>query len=351
MDLDRADIKSMSFPRLAEECKEMELPSFRAKQIYKWLQVRGVESFDLMTDLSKELRSTLDKHFEIFSCSIKRKQVSAIDGTVKYLFELNDGELIESVVMKYKYGHTICVSTQVGCKMNCAFCASGLSGFVRNLRPSEILSQIHAAQNDLGISISHIVLMGMGEPLDNFDNVMTFLELVSNSDGLNISMRKISLSTSGIVPRIYDLLEKKLQLTLSISLHAPNDEIRSSIMPVNKKYGIDELLKACREYAKLTSRRTSFEYALISGVTDTDECAEQLASKLKNMLCHVNLIPVNEVAENSFKRPKSEQTERFIGILEKNGINATVRRSLGSDIDASCGQLRNRHKEGEKSVC
>ncbi|MCR4615233.1 MAG: 23S rRNA (adenine(2503)-C(2))-methyltransferase RlmN [Clostridiales bacterium] len=349
--MDRADIKSMSLSELSEKCRAFDLPAFRAKQIYKWLQVRGVASFDEMTDLSRDLRGVLAEHFEILFCSIKRKQVSALDGTVKYLFELNDGELIESVVMKYKYGYTICVSTQVGCKMNCAFCASGLSGFVRDLYPSEILSQIHAAQNDLGIQISHIVLMGMGEPLDNFDNVMKFLDIVSNPDGLNISMRKISLSTSGIVPRIYDLLEKKLQLTLSISLHAPNDEIRSRIMPVNKKYGIDELLKACRTYAKTTSRRISFEYALISGVTDTDECAVELASKLKNMLCHVNLIPVNEVTENSFKRPGAERTERFMGILENNGINATVRRSLGSDIDASCGQLRNRHKKGEKSVC
>lgn len=348
--MDKSDIKSMTLSQLTQECKAAGLPAYRAKQIYRWLHVRGVASFDDMTDISKDLRSKLSESFEIFGCTVERKQVSAIDGTVKYLFALNDGELVESVVMKYKYGYTICISTQVGCKMNCAFCASGLSGFVRNLRPSEMLGQIYAAQNDLHIEISHVVLMGMGEPLDNYDNVISFLDLVSNSDGLNIGMRKISLSTSGIVPRIYDLLEKRLQLTLSVSLHAPNDEIRSRIMPVNKKYSIEELLKACKTYADITSRRISFEYAMISGVNDTDDCARELSSRLKRMLCHVNLIPVNEVVENSFKRTHTEQLERFVNILEQNGINATVRRSLGSDIDASCGQLRNRHKKGEKSI-
>ena len=242
--------------------------------------------------------------------------------------------------MKYKDGYTICVSTQVGCKMGCAFCASGIGGFKRQLRPSEILGQIYAARRDLDVRISRIVLMGMGEPLDNFDNVMRFLELVGNEDGLNIGMRHISLSTSGIVPRIYDLLKRDMQLTLSVSLHAPNNEIRSKIMPVNLKWDIEELLAACKEYSQKTSRRISFEYAMMRGVNDSPECAEELSRRLKGMLCHVNLIPANEVPEKGHKRSSDEDIERFKSILEKNGTTVTVRRTLGSDINASCGQLR-----------
>ncbi len=341
------DVKSLYLTELEAEVRELSLPSFRARQIYEWLHVRGAMSFDDMTNLSKELRASISECFEIYGCEIEKKFTSELDGTVKYLFKLHDGELIEAVLMHYKYGSTLCISTQVGCRMGCAFCASGLCGFVRNLTASEMLSQIHAAQNDMKIRVSHIVLMGMGEPLDNYANVLRFLKLVSNPDGLNIGMRNISLSTSGLVDKIYDLLSEKLQLTLSVSLHAPNDQIRSNIMPVNKKYPVNELLTACKKYTQLTSRRISFEYAMISGVNDSDECAQELSTKLKGMLCHVNLIPANEVSENSFTKSTSERLGRFSNILGKNGINVTVRRSLGSDINASCGQLRNRHQKGE----
>ena len=334
------DIKSLTLKELKDEIALMGEKSFKAGQIYSWLHKHGAESFDEMTNISKDLRAELQKKYDIYNCAIEKKLVSVYDKTVKYLFRLNDGELIESVVMKYKYGYTICVSSQVGCKMGCKFCASGIAGFVRNLTPSEILSQVYAAQRDLGIRISHIVMMGVGEPLDNFDNVMRFLALVSDENGLNISMRNISLSTCGVVTGIYKLMEKKLQLTLSISLHAPNDEIRSKTMPVNDRWNIDELLAACRDYTRLTSRRISFEYAMISGVNDSDECARELGKRLKGMLCHVNLIPVNSVKERDYKKSSDNRIAGFIKTLERYGINVTVRRTLGSDINASCGQLR-----------
>ena len=334
------DIKSMSLEELKSEIAEMGEKSFKAGQIYAWLHKHGAESFDEMTNISKDLRANLQKKYDIYNCSIEKKLVSVYDETVKYLFRLNDGELIESVVMKYKYGYTICVSSQVGCKMGCKFCASGIAGFVRNLTASEILSQIYTAQRDLNIRISHIVMMGVGEPLDNFDNVMRFLSLVTDENGLNISMRNISLSTCGVVSGIYKLMEKKLQLTLSISLHAPNDAIRSNTMPVNDRWNIDELLKACKDYIKATNRRISFEYAMINGVNDSDECARELGKRLKGMLCHVNLIPVNRVKERDYKKSSDNRIADFIKILEKYGINVTVRRTLGSDINASCGQLR-----------
>lgn len=338
------DIKSLSLPELKEELTAHGEKSFKAAQIYAWLHKKGIDSFDEMTDLSKDLREKLKSNYNIYTCSIEKKLVSVYDDTVKYLFRLHDGELIESVVMKYKYGYTICVSSQVGCKMGCSFCASGIAGFIRNLTPSEILSQIYVAQKDLNIRISHIVMMGVGEPLDNFENVMQFLTLVSNSDGLNISMRNISLSTCGVVSGIERLLEKRLQLTLSVSLHAPNDEIRSRTMPVNNRWNVDTLLSVCRKYTQATSRRISFEYAMISGVNDSDECAHELGKKLKGMLCHVNLIPVNSVKERNYKKSSDNRINCFIKILEKYKINVTVRRTLGSDINASCGQLR----RGEK---
>ena len=297
-----------------------------------------------MTNIKKELRENLKKKYYISDCTIEKKLVSVYDETVKYLFKLNDGELIESVVMKYKYGRTICVSSQVGCKMGCSFCASGIAGFVRNLLPGEILSQVYTAQKDLGVKISHIVMMGVGEPLDNFDNVMRFLELISDENGQNIGMRNISLSTCGVVSGIYKLMEEKLQLTLSVSLHAPSDEIRNRTMPVNSRWNIETLLKACRDYTAATNRRISFEYAMISSVNDSDDCARQLAKRLKGMLCHVNLIPVNSVKERDYRKSSGERIAAFIKILEKSGINVTVRRTLGSDINASCGQLR----RGEK---
>ena len=336
----KKDIKSMTLSELKEDIQLLDGKQYLSFQIYSWLHKKTVSSFDEMTNISKAMREKLKEFYNISDCTIEKKMVSVYDGTVKYLFKLGDGEFIESVVMKYKYGYTICVSSQVGCKMGCRFCASGIAGFVRNLLPGEILSQVYTAQKDLDIKISHIVMMGVGEPLDNFDNVMKFLEIISDENGQNVGMRNISLSTCGVVSGIYKLLEKKLQLTLSISLHAPSDEIRNQTMPVNSKWNIDVLLSACRDYIKATGRRISFEYAMISGVNDSDECAKLLASKLKGMLCHVNLIPVNSVKERNFVKSSSERMESFIRILEKNKINVTVRRTLGSDINASCGQLR-----------
>lgn len=341
----KKDIKSLSLEELSAQIKDLGLPKFRAGQIFEWLHKYGVSSFDEMTNLSKELRASLSNDFYIADCIIEEKYVSSIDSTVKYLFRLNDGEYIESVIMKYKYGYTICVSSQVGCKMGCKFCASTLAGFKRNLTPSEIESQIHSAQKDLGIRISHIVLMGIGEPLDNYENVIRFLYNVNDKNGLNISMRNITLSTCGIVPRMYDLLNEGLQITLTVSLHAPNDEIRSKSMPVNDKWCMDEVLNACREYVDKTGRRVSFEYTLINGVNDSNECAEELALRLKGMLCHVNLIPVNDVKERGNVRSTDEAINRFLSILKKRGINATIRRTLGSDINASCGQLRRKRTE------
>lgn len=343
-----ADILSMTLEEMTERFLAEGFPKFRAKQVYEWLHRHLAADYDEMTNLPKNLREELSEKLPIHNCQAERKQVSALDGTVKYLFRLYDGDFVESVVMKYKYGYTICVSSQVGCKMGCAFCASTLGGFKRSLMPGEILSQIYTAQRDIGERISHIVLMGMGEPLDNFENVMRFLALVTDEKGLNLSMRNISLSTCGIVPKVNELLERRMQLTLSISLHAPSNELRNKIMPINKKYDVDELLATCRKYASETSRRISFEYAMLSGINDSDECARLLASKLKGMLCHVNLIPVNEVAESPFKPSSPERVERFVQILSKNGINATVRRKLGSDIDASCGQLRLKENKNRK---
>lgn len=343
--MEKRDILSMSFDELSTALKEMGEPNFRAKQIYLWLHCTCVTSFDEMTNLSKQLRQRLDDNFVIFTATIEKKLISEYDDTNKYLFRLHDGEFVESVLMKYKYGYSICVSTQVGCRMGCKFCASTLEGVVRSLNASEILAQIYAAQRDNNIKISHVVLMGMGEPLDNFDNVMRFLELITDERGQNMSMRHISLSTCGIVPKIYELMEKDLQLTLSVSLHAPTDEIRSSMMPVNKKWNIDTLLEACREYGEKTRRRISFEYAMVNGVNDSDECAAMLAKKLKGILCHVNLIPVNEVKETGCVRSKKDRIYSFASILEKHGFTVTVRRELGSDINASCGQLRRTSKK------
>lgn len=343
----KTDIKSLTFEQLNNEVRRLSLPSFRTKQIYKWLHESGVSSFDEMSNISKQLREKLSDNYYISSCCIENKYVSKMDDTVKYLFKLSDGEYIESVVMKYKYGYTICVSSQVGCKMGCTFCASTLAGFSRNLTAGEIESQLHTAQKDLSIRISHIVMMGIGEPLDNFDNVITFLNNVNNENGLNISMRNITISTCGIVPRIYDLMDLNLQLTLTISLHAPNNEIRSNTMPVSKKYPMEDLLAACRTYEKKTGRRVSFEYTLINNVNDRECDAIELSQKLKGTLCHVNLIPVNDVKECENIKSTKQNIEKFCNILKRNGINVTIRRTLGSDINASCGQLRRLKKRGD----
>ena len=297
-----------------------------------------------MLNIPLSLREKLKEECFIANVEIVKKLVSKIDGTVKYLYKLYDGEYIETVLMKYEHGYTVCVSTQVGCRMGCKFCASGLNGLKRNLLASEILAQIITASKDNKLRVSNVVMMGIGEPLDNFENTKRFLNLVGDKNGLGIGFRHISLSTSGVVSGIERLADLNLPITLSISLHAPSDEIRNQIMPVNKKWNIEQLLDACKKYQKATTRRISFEYALIEGVNDTKECAQLLAKRLSGIMCHVNLIPANPVKENSFKKPDMVAIRRFQGFLEANGVNATIRRTLGADINASCGQLRN--KEG-----
>ena len=346
--MDKTDIRSMYEDELEAFLSELKEPKFRAAQLFHWLQ-SGVTDFDSMTNIPLSLRTVLKEKTYIADVKIVKRFASKLDETVKYVYELFDGEYIESVLMKYEHGYTVCVSTQVGCRMGCSFCASGINGLTRNLTASEILAQITAAKLDNGIRISNVVMMGMGEPLDNFDNTVRFLKLVSDPNGLNIGLRHISVSTSGVVSGIKKLKEFGFPVTLSISLHAPNDEIRSSIMRVNKKWKIKELLDACKEYQRVTTRRISFEYAMISGVNDSDKFAEELARILKGIMCHVNLIPANPVKENSFKKPDRNKIIRFKELLTKKGVNATVRKNLGAEIDASCGQLRKRGKEGESS--
>jgi len=342
--LEKVDIKSLTLSELTDRLIEMGEPKFRAKQIYEWLHKKHVMSFSEMTNISSKFQQKLADVFYINSLKISKKLVSKIDNTVKYLYELLDGEFVECVLMDYHHGTSICISSQVGCKMGCTFCASTIAGYVRNLTPSEMLDQIYCSARDSGRKISSVVMMGIGEPLDNFENVLRFLELVSDENGINLSLRHLSLSTCGLVERIYDLAEHRLGLTLSVSLHAPNDEIRSRTMPVNRRYPVDTLLKACRYYAEQTHRRISFEYALIHGVNDSEKDAKELASRLKGLLCHVNLIPVNRVVETGYRSSDQSSVIRFQNTLLKLGINTTVRRTLGADINAACGQLRrNRH--------
>ena len=336
------NLKNLTLPEMNTLFAQMGQPAFRAKQVYGWLH-RGVISYDEMTNLPKDLRQRLAGEYPICAPSVVRKQESQRDGTIKYLWKLSDGNCVETVLMRYHYGNTVCISTEVGCAMGCKFCASTLGGLVRRLEPFEMLDQVLFTQVDSGLPVSHIVLMGIGEPLDNFDNVMRFLELVNSENGMNISMRHISLSTCGLVPKIDELAKRKLQLTLSVSLHAPNDEVRNTIMPVNKAYPSEELLAACRRYYEATSRRISFEYAMINGVNDTDECAKELLRRLKGLPAHFNLIPLNHVEESPLKPSTKGQVARFQKILEDGGVTATVRRTLGGDIDASCGQLRRKY--------
>ena len=338
------NIKSMTQQEMAQTLKDLGQPSFRAKQVYTWLH-KGVRSYEQMSNLPKTLRETLAEQYPFYSPKVVRRQESQKDGTIKYLWELSDGNCVETVLMRYHYGNTVCISTEVGCRMGCAFCASTLGGLVRKLEPYEMLDQVLFTQVESGLPVSHIVLMGIGEPLDNFDNVMRFLELVNCADGMNISMRHISLSTCGLVPGIDALAEKKLQLTLSVSLHAPTDEIRNTIMPVNKAYPTEELLAACRRYYEKTNRRISFEYAMIDGVNDTPQAAKLLLKRLKGLPAHMNLIPLNHVEESPLKPSTREAVHRFQKILEDGGIPATVRRTLGGDIDASCGQLRRKYHQ------
>lgn len=333
------DLKDLTYEDLEAFLKELGEPKFRAGQIFSWLY-KGVTEFEEMTNISKATRERLKEKSFLSKLKIREKWISKIDGTVKYLFELEDGNCIETVVMTYQHGLSICISSQVGCRMGCGFCASTIGGLYRSLRPGELLNQVLFAQKDLGKRIGNIVMMGIGEPLDNFDNVVAFLKNVTHPQGIHLGMRHISLSTCGIVPKIYELADMGFQLTLCISLHAPNDKIRDRIMPVNHQYNMRELMKACRYYIEKTNRRITFEYSLIRGVNDTKENAGELAALLRGMLCHVNLIPVNKVEERQYQKSTQDDVRRFQGILIEHGINATVRRELGSDISASCGQLR-----------
>ena len=333
------DLKDFEYDTLAEFLKENGEPKFRTQQIFSWLH-KGVCSYDEMTDLSKASREKLNNISYVSTLKIREKYVSKIDGTVKYLFELPDGNCIESVVMRYHHGLTICISSQVGCRMGCRFCASTIGGLYRNLTAGEILNQVIFAQKDIGERISNIVIMGIGEPMDNYDSIITFLHNVNHEKGLNIGYRHITLSSCGVVPKIYDLAKENLPITLTISLHAPNNKIRDEIMPVNHKWKIEELMAACSEYLKTTGRRISFEYSLIHGVNDSAENAVELANLVKKLHAHVNLIPVNKVEERDFRKGSQEDINAFCDILVKKGINATIRRELGSDISASCGQLR-----------
>ena len=338
------DIKSLDYNEVEKLICENGFPKFRAKQVMLWLK-KGVTDFEQMNNIPKDLKEFLKISCYISVANIEKKLISMYDDTVKYLFKFHDGECVESVVMKYNHGYTICVSTQVGCKMACTFCATGKSGFSRSLTPSEIINQIETAQKDLNIRISNIVLMGMGEPLDNFTNVVKFLRLVSSEDNLNIGLRHITLSTCGVVPKIMELADLQMPVTLSVSLHAPNDQIRSQTMPINRKYPIKELLESCKYYFNKTKRRVSFEYAMIDGVNDSDANAKELAKVLSVLPCHVNLIPVNAVKGTGYKKSSRQRQQAFIDILATKGITATVRRTLGSDINASCGQLKRNYDD------
>ena len=343
----KQDIKSMTQPEIKQALMELGEPSFRAKQIFVWLH-KGCRSFSDMTNLSKDLRQKLDERFYITVPHVVRKQESQKDGTIKYLWRLGDGNCVETVLMRYHHGNSICISSEVGCAMGCAFCASTKGGLIRRLSAAEMVDQVLFTSLDSGLSISNIVLMGIGEPLDNYDTVLRFLELINSPDGMNIGMRHISLSTCGLVDKIHRLADEKLQLTLSVSLHAPLNEIRTQIMPVNKKYPVETLLDACKSYYEKTGRRISFEYAMIRDVNDSKEVAETLANKPDGIAAHVNLIPLNNIEESPLKPSTRKTVMEFQQILEKHGIPATVRRTLGSDIDASCGQLRRKYEKSKE---
>ena len=343
--MNQTGISSYTEPQLAELVKEMGQPVFRAKQLFKWLHEKQARSFSAMTDQPKAFLAALEERFFIETLETERRQQSK-DGTVKYLFRLPDGNCIETVLMRYSYGNTVCVSTQVGCRMGCRFCASTQGGRVRNLTAGEIANEVYAAARDTGERVSHIVLMGIGEPLDNFDHVMDFLSIISSPNGVNIGMRNISLSTCGLVPMIYKLAERHLGLTLSVSLHAPTDEMRSSMMPVNDVYPVEQLIRACRDYQQETGRRVSFEYSMVNGVNDSPQTARRLAQLIKGMGAHVNLIPINPVDGSPYSATDAANVKRFQTLLTELGVNATVRRRLGTDISAACGQLRREAKGG-----
>lgn len=341
--MEKIDITMLSLEELEEALIDMKEPKFRAKQIFIWLHQKLADDFDKMTNISKELRERLKEKFKIRKIEILDKLISE-DGTTKYIFKLEDGLIIESVLMKYSYGNAVCISSQVGCRMGCKFCASTLDGLERNLFASEILMQIYKIQEDSKERVRSIVLMGSGEPFDNFDNFLKFIELINHKDGLNIGQRHITVSTCGIVPKIYELADKQMQINLALSLHAPTDEKRKSIMPIANKYSLKEIVQACKYFAQKTKRRVTYEYALISSVNDTKEDIENITKLLKHSLAHINLIPVNDVKERNYIKSSKEHIREFSNALSNNGIETTVRRELGSDINAACGQLRRRYK-------
>ena len=343
--MDKKDIKSLTFSEMKKEMESIEEKAFRAKQIYEWLHVKLADSFDEMTNLSKALREKLEATYEIPTVKMLERQVSKMDGTNKFLFQLQDGHVVESVLMKYKHGNSVCISSQVGCRMGCRFCASTIGGLERKLRTSEMLGQIYQIQKISGERVSNIVVMGTGEPMDNYDNFVKFVRMLSDEHGLNISQRNITVSTCGIVPNMKKLAEEQFQITLALSLHGSNQEKRKTLMPIANKYELSEVLDACDYYFEKTGRRITFEYSLVHGVNDTEEDANELIAILKHRNCHLNLIPVNPIKERNFEKPSKKSAENFKNKLEKSGINVTIRREMGSDIDGACGQLRRRYVE------
>lgn len=344
--MEKKDIASYSFEELQEEMLAIGEKGFRSRQMYSWIHEKLVDDFEEMTNLPKTLRQKLESAYEIRRVEMEKRQISKIDGTNKFLFCLKDGNMVESVLMKYKHGNSVCISSQVGCRMGCRFCASTLDGLERNLTPSEMLRQVYQIQKITGERVSNIVIMGTGEPLDNYDNFLKFIHMVSDEHGLNISQRNITASTCGIVPNIRRLAEEKLQITLALSLHGSNQEKRRSLMPVANKYELHEVLEACDYYFEKTGRRITFEYSLVHGVNDTPEDAKELMGILKDRNCHLNLIPVNPIKERNYEKPDKKSAENFKNKLEKNGINVTIRREMGSDIDGACGQLRRKTMQG-----
>lgn len=343
--MEKTDIKSLNKEELTSYIKSLGQPAFRASQLYEWMHVKLVTDYDKMTNIPEALKKILKEQTEYVALQTVKVQVSKEDGTAKYLFRLSDGNLIESVLMHYHHGNSVCISSQAGCRMGCRFCASTLDGLARSLKPSEMIDQIYRIQQDTGERVSNVVVMGSGEPFDNFDNFIRFEELLTDENGLNISARNLTVSTCGLVPEIYRLADKKLQLTLAVSLHAPNDEMRKKLMPIANKYSISQIMEACRYYINKTGRRVTFEYSLVKGENDTDECADMLINLVKGMNCHINLIPVNPIKERDFRQSLLPEINRFKNKLEKNKINVTVRREMGRDIDGACGQLRKRYMD------
>ncbi len=345
--MDKKDIRSYTITELKQEMETIGEKAFRAKQIYEWLHVKLADSFEEMTNLSKSLRDKLEAQYEIPMVRMLERQESKLDGTNKFLFDLQDGHVVESVLMKYKHGNSVCISSQVGCRMGCRFCASTIGGLERNLRSSEMLGQIYQIQKTAGERVSNIVVMGTGEPLDNYDNFVKFVRMISDENGLNISQRNITVSTCGIVPNMKRLAKEQFQITLALSLHGSTQEKRKTLMPIANKYELSEVLAACDFYFEETGRRITFEYSLVHGVNDSEEDARELISILKPRNCHLNLIPVNPIKERSFEKPDKKSAGKFKNYLEKSGINVTIRREMGSDIDGACGQLRRRHVENK----